>query len=720
MATPGGLSPPEVPNSEAELTSSDIHGLRAALAAEMKERKTMERALSIAAKEVKNLRQQSASAARAAAAGTAAPPAEPATPPGDATQCALLDAQTQRAASLERQLAMSKEELKRLRASIVVSEHATQRRIADSLAARVEDATAAEAAALKAAKALDAERRAREKVEAALAAESERRAAAEAAIGEAKAEALRLSAELAGQAAAAEVHLVARLKAESEAAHHDGAIDDALREVTAQLARMRQAMDETSRSSVAQVLELTHRADDAERRLEAESKQRQAAEAAIVKAVQMRQRHQQAVEEGQSAAVSAAEEAASIALQRAHDESHRRMAAEQALAVANQELKWRREAAEQAGLGHMVPPGRPETPPAMLPSDNEPGSPASVMLHQRQELEFALAVASAEVKKWRALATSRTAGDAVVVAHHRDALEAERQQAARLQTALQAAQSQCAQLRTSEARAQAELESTKAQMDEEFKKRTQHEAALALAAQHIRRLQRDNQDLRSASITSDAAAASAASSSAAAPRMDEAAAASVAAANRERRLREDRAKAKVSGPDSAVAAAVAAAEAIAAAEAAAQQRRQHRAAEEARARETASAAMRAAADASAWVAQGGAGSRPPGFEAQERAWEVFVGTAGREGWQLIRASDIPWPDVATLVATLEADTKPGGLARPRSVTIAELRALQARWHPDRFAQRFGARLEPQEKDAILRRVTEVASRINALRGAQDE
>ena len=674
----------------------------------------MERALSIAAKEVKNLRQHSAKATAAGTAAASTPPGDGDAAHGDALERSL-DAQTQRAASLERQLAMSKEELKRVRASIVVSEHATQRRIADSLAARMEDATAAEAAAAMAAKALDGERRAREKVEATLAAEAERRAAAEAAAAEAKAEVLRLNAELAGQAAAAEVHLVARLKAETEAAHQDAAVDEALRDVTTQLARLRQAMAETSRTSVSQVLELTHRAEEAERRLEAESKQRQAAEAAIVAAVQMRQRHQQAVEEGQSAAVSAAEEAASIALQRAHDESHRRMAAEQALAVANQELKWRREAAEQAG--QVVQPPRPETPPTtMLSEDAEPGSPASVIMHQHQELEFALAVASAEVKKWRALATSRSAGDAVVVAHHRDALEAERQQAARLQTALTAAQSQVAQLRTSEARAQAEVERTKAAMDEESKKRSEHEAALVLAAQHIRRLQRDNQELRAASISSDATAAA----SLAAPRMDEAAAASVAAANRERRLREDRAKAKMSGPDSAVAAAVAAAEAIAAAEAAAQQRRQHRAGEEARARETAQAAMRAAAEASVWMAQGRGSSRPPGFEAQERAWELFVATAGKEGGQLIRANDIPWPDVSTLVASLEADAKPGGLARPRSVTIAELRVLQARWHPDRFAQRFGARLEPKERDAVLKRVTEVASRINALRGAQDE
>jgi hypothetical protein len=106
------------------------------------------------------------------------------------------------------------------------------------------------------------------------------------------------------------------------------------------------------------------------------------------------------------------------------------------------------------------------------------------------------------------------------------------------------------------------------------------------------------------------------------------------------------------------------------------------------------------------------------MEAQERAWELF---AGRNDALVIRFADIPWPDVAVLISALDPESKPmAGPRPPRSVAIAELRSLQARWHPDRFAQRFAARLAPDERDAILARVTEVASRINALRGAQDE
>jgi len=42
--------------------------------------------------------------------------------------------------------------------------------------------------------------------------------------------------------------------------------------------------------------------------------------------------------------------------------------------------------------------------------------------------------------------------------------------------------------------------------------------------------------------------------------------------------------------------------------------------------------------------------------------------------------------------------------------------IALRWHPDRFAPRFGAKLEPKEKDAILEKVKEVFQVINAARG----
>jgi hypothetical protein len=46
--------------------------------------------------------------------------------------------------------------------------------------------------------------------------------------------------------------------------------------------------------------------------------------------------------------------------------------------------------------------------------------------------------------------------------------------------------------------------------------------------------------------------------------------------------------------------------------------------------------------------------------------------------------------------------------------LADVKAVRARWHPDRFTQKFGSRLAPGERDAIMTRVTEVASAIIAL------
>ena len=47
---------------------------------------------------------------------------------------------------------------------------------------------------------------------------------------------------------------------------------------------------------------------------------------------------------------------------------------------------------------------------------------------------------------------------------------------------------------------------------------------------------------------------------------------------------------------------------------------------------------------------------------------------------------------------------------------ADIKALQARWHPDRFIQKFGARLpEGPARETILRKVTETAAAINVLR-----
>ena len=79
----------------------------------------------------------------------------------------------------------------------------------------------------------------------------------------------------------------------------------------------------------------------------------------------------------------------------------------------------------------------------------------------------------------------------------------------------------------------------------------------------------------------------------------------------------------------------------------------------------------------------------------------------------ITAADIPWP------AAGDADPLPGALALPLGDRKVRLRLLQRRWHPDKFTQRFGARLGGQggERDAALQRVTAISQAINAVAAA---
>jgi hypothetical protein len=113
------------------------------------------------------------------------------------------------------------------------------------------------------------------------------------------------------------------------------------------------------------------------------------------------------------------------------------------------------------------------------------------------------------------------------------------------------------------------------------------------------------------------------------------------------------------------------------------------------------------------------GSAPPTSAAQsaaaaasdDAAWERFVGSGSDSPISVV---DVPWP-------TLQA----GALGLdPATASAAErkqaFRAKSLRWHPDKFVQVFGSRLDPEEREAILRRVTEVSQEINALYQAAEE
>lgn len=44
----------------------------------------------------------------------------------------------------------------------------------------------------------------------------------------------------------------------------------------------------------------------------------------------------------------------------------------------------------------------------------------------------------------------------------------------------------------------------------------------------------------------------------------------------------------------------------------------------------------------------------------------------------------------------------------------KIRAELLRWHPDRFSNKFGSRLLPADRDAILQRVKLIAQMLNGL------
>lgn len=87
------------------------------------------------------------------------------------------------------------------------------------------------------------------------------------------------------------------------------------------------------------------------------------------------------------------------------------------------------------------------------------------------------------------------------------------------------------------------------------------------------------------------------------------------------------------------------------------------------------------------------------------AWVRFA-AKGVEG-QTIRMADIPWP--ALEPSALGLELQQGDVERKKA-----FREQSLRWHPDRFVQGFGALLHESDREAILRKVTEVSQAINAL------
>ena len=93
--------------------------------------------------------------------------------------------------------------------------------------------------------------------------------------------------------------------------------------------------------------------------------------------------------------------------------------------------------------------------------------------------------------------------------------------------------------------------------------------------------------------------------------------------------------------------------------------------------------------------------------ANDAAWNAFIASPPAR----IRAEHVPWPDTD---AVREAVGPLAGAAPAGAPPVVDVRALRARWHPDRFAQKFSTRIAPEERDEVLRRVNDVACALNAI------
>lgn len=75
--------------------------------------------------------------------------------------------------------------------------------------------------------------------------------------------------------------------------------------------------------------------------------------------------------------------------------------------------------------------------------------------------------------------------------------------------------------------------------------------------------------------------------------------------------------------------------------------------------------------------------------------------------------DIPWPHEGTVSMVMDVlfvDAKKNDKTSFRKY----LRDQILRWHPDKFEQKFGRFLKPDEKDKILSRVKEISQALNNM------
>ncbi|XP_032997548.1 NF-kappa-B inhibitor-like protein 1 isoform X1 [Lacerta agilis] len=85
-----------------------------------------------------------------------------------------------------------------------------------------------------------------------------------------------------------------------------------------------------------------------------------------------------------------------------------------------------------------------------------------------------------------------------------------------------------------------------------------------------------------------------------------------------------------------------------------------------------------------------------------------------DGSRLLRYVDIPWPCPAGTPEEMAAVALHGMEPSDRAAYRRFLRRQQALWHPDKFAQRCGARLAEQDRRRVLDTVTALSQAFNRL------
>eukprot|EP00669_Euglena_mutabilis_P003375 TRINITY_DN14328_c0_g1_i1.p3 TRINITY_DN14328_c0_g1~~TRINITY_DN14328_c0_g1_i1.p3 ORF type:complete len:118 (-),score=34.75 TRINITY_DN14328_c0_g1_i1:353-679(-) len=100
------------------------------------------------------------------------------------------------------------------------------------------------------------------------------------------------------------------------------------------------------------------------------------------------------------------------------------------------------------------------------------------------------------------------------------------------------------------------------------------------------------------------------------------------------------------------------------------------------------------------------GKPPPPAPGLEEQWATFQSRVASGQLPTITLADVPFPRLPLALHP--------ALQRDPQQRREAVRALQMRWHPDKFLQAYGDRLHPPDADRILTRVKEVSQAINAL------